>query len=191
MPPSHIAILDLEWTSWEGAHARNYSKPGEHQEIVQFGLLKLVDDDDLTVIDSLELFVQPRINPDLSDYFIDLTGITQATVDEKGVPFETALQRFQHFLGNDTEAVCSYGSDGDVVRKNCSYNDITWPFSDNFFRNVCGMVCEYLGVPDHHYYSGELWKAFGFPSPGVAHQALNDCHNLAESLRILRRMGRF
>jgi len=47
MPPSHVAILDLEWTSWEGAHARNYSNPGEHREIVQFGVLKLIDDDDL------------------------------------------------------------------------------------------------------------------------------------------------
>jgi len=191
MASSHIAILDLEWTSWEGAHARNYSHPCEHREIVQFGLLKLIDDDDLPVIDSLELFVQPRINPDLSNYFIELTGITQATVEEKGTPFETAFQRFQDFLGDDTASVCSYGRDGAIVRMNCNYNDIHWPFHNDIFHNVCGLICEYLGVPNHKFYSGDLWKAFGFPCPGAAHDALNDCHNVAEALRILRQAGRF
>jgi len=191
MPPSHIAILDLEWTSWEGAHARNYSYPGEHREIVQFGVLKLIDDEDLPVIDSMELFVQPRLNPILSDYFSELTGITQAIVDEKGMPFMAALQQLRHFLGDDTESVCSYGRDGAIVRLNCNYNDIPWPFHNDLFRDVCGLICEYLGVPEHSYYSGELWKAFGFSCPGAAHDALTDCHNVAEALRILRRAGRF
>ena len=75
--PDIFAIMDLEWTSWEGAHQRQWSGPGEEMEIVQIGALKIKDDETLTETDSFDVLVTPRINPGLSDYFIQLTAITR------------------------------------------------------------------------------------------------------------------
>ena len=71
-----FAIMDLEWTSWEGASQRRWSGPGEEMEIVQIGALKLRDDETLTETDILDVLVTPSIDPDLSDYFIQFNGIT-------------------------------------------------------------------------------------------------------------------
>ena len=71
-----FAIMDLEWTSWEGASERRWSGPGAEMEIVQIGALKLRDDETLTETDTLDVLVTPSIDPDLSDYFIQFNGIT-------------------------------------------------------------------------------------------------------------------
>lgn len=42
-------------------------------------------DGELLIVDRLKLTVKPRLNPVLSQYLIDLTGITQQEVDEEGV----------------------------------------------------------------------------------------------------------
>ena len=71
-----FAIMDLEWTSWEGASERRWSGPGEEMEIVQVGALKLRDDETLTETDTLHVLVTPRIAPDLSDYCSQFNGLT-------------------------------------------------------------------------------------------------------------------
>ena len=56
-----FAIMDLEWTSWEGASQRRWSGPG--MEIVQIGALKLRDDETLTETNTLDVLVTPSIDP--------------------------------------------------------------------------------------------------------------------------------
>ena len=48
--PDIFVIMDLEWTSWEGAKKRQWSGPGEEMEIVQIGALKLRDDETLRIL---------------------------------------------------------------------------------------------------------------------------------------------
>ena len=79
-----IAVYDLEYTSWEGAHQRDWSGPGEHMEIVQIGAVKLDGGKELKEIGGFEILVRPSINPRLSDYFTGLTGIEQADIDGNG-----------------------------------------------------------------------------------------------------------
>jgi len=65
--PETFIIYDTEYTSWEGAHARGWDGPGEEKELVQIGAIRVQN---FKEVDALLLYVQPRINPDLSDYFI-------------------------------------------------------------------------------------------------------------------------
>src|SRR6185436_17519590 len=102
-------VFDTEYTSWEGAQARNWSGPGEYREIVEIGAV-LIDTKDFSEIDFIDLYLRPAKNPKLSDYFIELTGITQETVDTKGMNFRDALKRFAEW--SKEYQFYSWGNDG-------------------------------------------------------------------------------
>src|ERR1700744_5659663 len=79
-----LTVFDLEFTAWECSMASHWLRPGEFKEVVQIGALKL-DAGDFTVLDQLDILVRPRINPRLSPYFEELTGITDSQVQSRGV----------------------------------------------------------------------------------------------------------
>ena len=58
----------------------NWSRPNEYREIVQIGAI-LVEVKQFTEIDHINLFVKPNKNPILSEYFTNLTGISQKDID--------------------------------------------------------------------------------------------------------------
>lgn len=185
-----IAVLDLEWTSWEGAWQRRWQGPGEEMEIVQIGAITLTDDAALAETGALDVLVTPGINPTLSDYFVRLTGITQARLDAEGVDFKTALDRLVQFLAG-VRAVWSYGADYEIIRRNCALNSLAFPFDDRLFRNARKLIGDATGIDTGRVFSSGLPEAMGFPQPGTAHQGVDDCRCIAEALRILRRQGKF
>ncbi len=192
MPASEaIAVMDLEWTAWEGSHARNWSGPGEQMEILQIGAIRLHNDEELSEIDSLDVLVKPRINPELSDYIIDFTGITQARLDAEGMSFAEALKRLVAFLGDDTETVYSWGTDFKVIKENCQLNDISFPLEDGLFNNARELLSRTVDGALNDVYSSGLPEAMGFLAPGTAHRGIDDCYCIAETFRILRKQGKF
>lgn len=186
-----IAILDLEFTSWEGARQRDWRGPGEEKEIVQIGAITLADDAALAETAALDVLVKPRLNPMLSDYFIALTDITQKRLDAEGVDFATALDQLGQFLGTDVRAVWSYGTDHTVIQRNCALNGLAFPFDVGLFRNARALIAGETGIDTASVFSSGLPEALGFPRPGTAHQGVDDCRCIAEALRILRRQGKF
>jgi len=185
-----IAVLDLEWTSWEGARQRRWQGPGEEMEIVQIGAITLTDDAALAETAALDVLVKPRINSRLSDYFVRLTGIAQAHLDAEGVDFATALDRLVQFLASVRE-IWSYGSDYKVIQRNCALNGLAFPFDDGLFRDARKLIGDATNVDTSRVFSSGLPEAMGFPRPGTAHQGVDDCRCIAEALRILRRQGKF
>lgn len=187
----NLAVMDLEWTSWEGARQRMWSGPGEEMEIVAIGLVLLADDAHLTELRSSEILIRPRLNPTLSEYFIDLTGITQQAVDARGQSFPDALLEMQQFIGPDVGAIYSFGTDGDTLEHNCQLNGIPSPFLPKLFLNARDIINPHLGDRASKMESGRLPEAMGFEAPGQAHNAVDDCRCIAEALRIIRGAGGF
>ena len=195
IPAGRIAVFDLEWTSWEGAQARNWSGPGEDQEIVEIGAVLLDGRETLREVGCFEALVRPRINPRLSDYFVRLTGIDQQMVDRDGVPFADALAAFGDFLGFGgggngkaaVAAVLSFGRDPEVLRHNCGLNGVRLPWPDRCFRNVRPVLAAFAGRPVDAVSSSDLPALLGFPAPAGAHRALGDARCIAEALRRWRR----
>lgn len=176
-----LAILDTEWTSWQGAITRNWSGPGEEMEIVEIGLILLSDNERLEEVGELNVLVKPRINPELSDYFIELTGIGQADIDTDGLDFSEALTMAAEFI--DGRTVYSFGDDGEVMAGNCRLNGLASPFEPASFVDIIPDVKAYLGEPTPpRLYSGGLPEIMDFP-----HRAVNDCRCIAEALRLMRR----
>ena len=66
----NIVVFDLEFTSWKGSLQRNWSKNGEHREIVQIGAVMIDLESNFKIINQFNCLVKPTINPYLSDYFV-------------------------------------------------------------------------------------------------------------------------
>ena len=189
--PENIAILDMEWTSWEGANIRGWSGPGEFPEIVEIGVISITNDETLTEIDALQVYVKPILNPILSKYFIDLTGISQRTVDKKGSTLHDALEKTRCFLGNKVRHIFSHGNDALIIKRNCVRLSIP-PLSEHYqFINIQDTIASFIGNNKKNYTSSDLPMLMGFQSPGNAHTAIADCRCVAQAMRIMRRSGKF
>jgi inhibitor of KinA sporulation pathway (predicted exonuclease) len=181
-----VVVFDLEFTSWPGAMARQWSGPGEHREVVSIGAVKLAAREGLPEIDHLLLLVRPRINPALSGYFMALTGLTQPRVDREGLTYAEALRRLAAFLGDDVVSVFSNGSDEQVLIENCQLAGLEFPFPRRLFRDLRGWLAAATGTPESAADTARLPGLMGFARQGRAHDALDDARVVAEALRRLR-----
>ena len=186
--PASFVLFDLECTTWEGAAQRGWSGPGEHREVVQIGavLTEIEGFRELTVFKTL---VKPKINPILSEYFINLTHITQEEVDQDGLDFPTFLQMLYGWCGDKYE-IYSFDSrvdgsrmfDRDVLMENCELLGIKFPFKAKRFHNINETFAQ------HGYkvkQSGAAPEAFGIKIPARPHDALNDVGGLLVALKVL------
>lgn len=174
---TEFVVYDLEYTSWEGAMARRWSGPGEHREIVQIGAVRL--DERFRELAAMEVLVQPRLNPVLSEYFIGLTGITQDRLQAEGTAPLVALQRLLEFAAPDLSLV-SNGCDGAIIAEN--YHLLGYP--DPFVGRTIDVHLQLLAASDRtRLFSCELPEVFDLPiDGGAAHTALADARCVAAAL---------
>jgi len=180
-----LAILDLEFTAWEGSWQRGWSEPWEWREIVQIGLLIVDAAQAYSMIEGTEVMVQPQRNPLLSMYFQKLTGITQAQLDSKGIYFSDALAQIQPYLDR-VDCVIFNGQDGQILRENCNFNGIPFPWPTLQMFNFRPLLAKALGVAPADLVSSTLPALAGLTNFGNPHTALDDCRAIAMSLATWR-----
>jgi DNA polymerase III epsilon subunit-like protein len=184
-----FVIYDLEYTSWPGAQDSGWTGPGEFREIVQIGALR-VDPATMQVVADFDALVRPVSNPELSDFFVDLTGITQAEVDDRGQDFADALDGFLKFC--DGAYALSYGNDMVIIGENLilQFPDdqaTTMPLPP--FVNIRPYLNKMIPATTP-LSAGRLREALGVTTDREPiHNALLDCHAILEVLRYLRREG--
>lgn len=178
-----VVVYDTEYTAWEGSQERGWSGPGEHQEIVQIGAVK-TDTLNFEILDELLLFVKPVKNPILSDYFVKLTGIAQAEVDEKGVAYADALQQFTEW--SEGLPLYSWGGDHEVMKKNAALIGVPFLIGDTRFFDA-REIFQRRGIAVNNYMSSTILRAFGREPILRAHNGLDDARNVVEALKELSR----
>jgi inhibitor of KinA sporulation pathway (predicted exonuclease) len=183
-----VTVFDLEYTAWDGSLARDWSEDWEHREIIQIGAVRLSAEDGLAEIARFDALVRPTINPNLSDYVIELTGITEAGLAATGMSFREALDRFAGFVGDRSVLLCN-GRDAAVLRENCDLNGVAFPFEETRCRNIRPQLAAALGIPESAARSGELPAKLGLPPAGEIHDAVADAVAIATVLRELRQRG--
>ncbi len=181
--PEHIILWDTEYTSWEGAQARDWGGPHEYRELVQIGAVRF-NTKTLTEGDYLLLFIKPEKNPMLSEYFIKLTGVTQEDVDTRGVSFAEASAQFQSWI-SDTPCY-AYGHDKHVLDLNYELHDVPNPYPEmpqQFFD--VREVFKTAGINTANFMSSTITEAFGVESPYRGHDAVGDARTIGEGLELL------
>lgn len=186
IPTGTIIIFDTEYTTWEGARERKWSGENEHREVVQIAAMK-VDVDDEKVLGEYSQLVRPRKNHEISDFFTELTHITQEEVDKEGRDFAEVYTEFLEWCGD--AAVYSYGSskasDGTILEENIKLYELDLAYDDSRYFNLRPLFAE-NGVDVSQYTSGELFKAFGLNLEGHVHNAMHDVNSLTQSLFALK-----
>lgn len=184
-----IVFYDTEFTAWEGSMANNWSAPGQHREIVQIGALRF-DLDRLEEMEEFLILVKPQKNPVLSDYFIELTGITNEAVAAEGLDFPEAYARFNDFIAGAPHAC--YGSDDFVVLENCAFNampDAPEVFSSFDIGPWFQTEGARFGVHARSN-SGSLARTVGAEIKAIQeHNALHDARSIAAAYRFMVQNG--
>ncbi|MBF0248002.1 MAG: exonuclease domain-containing protein [Alphaproteobacteria bacterium] len=183
-----VVVFDTEWTSWPGFMESGWKQEGRYLEIIQIGAVRLDAADGFRETDSFQIVIRPERNPTLSEYIIELTGITQEAVDTHGLTFAEGLARFEAFLDRSPTRLLVWGVDHEVIARNCRLHAIAFPrrFEDtlNMHRGFVDM-----GLIGHECYSSDLPARFGLACAEPAHDALGDSRALASVLRHLRARG--
>lgn len=182
-----IAILDLEYTAWEGSAQRCWSEPWEWREIVQIGMV-LVDAQTFTVQQGFEVLVRPERNPILSGYIVALTGITQERMEYEAVSFNAALHAVTP-LGDAVECIIFNGNDGQILRENCAFHGITAPWPDARMFNFRPLLAVSLKRQPDELTSSDLPALAGIHVTGHSHSALHDCQSIAGAFAAWRNAG--
>lgn len=122
--PNTVVIYDTEFTTWKGAMENDWGEDWQHRELVQIAAMRF-DIDNFKLLESFDYLIQPVKNPELSDYFTGLTGITNDDLNARAVTFEQAMIDYKAFLNGDRSY--SYGADDVVIRENAElYNSPDW-----------------------------------------------------------------
>ena len=184
--PDDFILLDVEYTSWEGAMARNWSNPGEHREIVQIAAIKIENRTDLKIVDQFSTLSKTLKNPILSDYFTKLTGITQLDLHQDGIAFPDAFAKLFQFATPQVRPIYTWG-DGDetALNETCVIHQIDFRrYFQQPFIDIRPVFAE-LGVETKNYQSGTVYKSVGATLSGKQHNALFDVLSMFEALRKL------
>ena len=129
-------------------------------------------------------YVRPVKNPRLSEFFTELTGISQEIVDGEGLTYSEALNRFAEWAGES--GLYCWGVDLEIMKKNADLVDIAFPLQLERKVDVRS-VFEAQGIATRDYNSSTIPKAFGEDPPPSAHDALNDARSIVQGLRALQR----
>lgn len=179
-------FFDTEYTTWPGAMENNWSLPGQHREIVQIATLRF-DLDRCVPLAELSVLSVPRVNPVLSDYFIDLTGITNEELARDGLPYAEAHQKLLGFIGRDPAA--SYGSDKVMVNETLALNGQPGDFDA---MNIAPWFHAHGAEMGLHakINSGRLAETLGIEIDKIQeHNALHDVRSIAAAYAFLRDKG--
>ncbi len=187
-----IVVFDTEYTTWEGAQDRRWLGENEYKEIIEIAAIKAIVQD-VEVAEEFTLLIRPKKNPVLSEYCKSLTGISQEQIDQEGVDFQSALQKFLDFC--DRHPVISYGNDAGIIAENIILNradPLTFYGSKSpSFINIKHWIRAYDEKASTAN-SGNLWRSFGGLPPKKferEHHPLSDCYSILQAIKHMQEKG--
>ncbi|OEJ63840.1 exonuclease domain-containing protein [Magnetovibrio blakemorei] len=184
-----IGILDLEYTAWQGSAQHKWSRPMEWREIVQIGFLLVDAGAQFQECGAVEFLVNPQFNPILSDYFVELTGITQDSLKKEGLKLSDTLKTLSN-IGKSATSIIFNGSDGEVLRENCQLFDCKMPWNKQILFNFRPLLADTLQHNAESLVSSDLPRLARTHVEGRAHSALHDCRAIAAALSAWRQEGK-
>ncbi|KAG5835173.1 hypothetical protein ANANG_G00269320 [Anguilla anguilla] len=183
----YICVVDFEATCEEN------NPPDFLHEIIEFPMV-LVNTHTLEIEDSFQEYVKPETNSQLSDFCVQLTGITQETVD-KADSFSSVLQRAVAWL-QEKELGTKYKyavlTDGawdmsKFLNIQCRVSGIRYPQFAKKWINIRKSYGNFYKVPRTHTKLSSMLEKLGLQYEGRPHCGLDDSRNIARiALRMLQ-----
>jgi len=181
--PNNFIIYDLEYTAWEGSKKRNWGNFSEHKEIIEIGAILV--NHDFEEVGSFSKLIIPNKNPILSDYIVNLTGITNKMLSNKGVIFKQGYLEFLNFINKHANIAFAYGDDRNVLLANLKMNHMNHMNHMNnniIFKNIRPYIEHQLNIFENSIDSSALNTYLGIKKTGNAHRAIDDCRAILNGL---------
>lgn len=114
----YLLVLDFEATCWEKTNNSHFVRP----EIIEFSvvLYKIASNE---IVEQFQQYVMPTENYKLSEFCINLTGITQEQVDN-GIPIGTCLMLFSQWIKEQEQLHKIVLYKNSSIKGNCIF--VTW-----------------------------------------------------------------
>ncbi|KAJ3150514.1 3'-5' exoribonuclease 1 [Geranomyces michiganensis] len=188
-PFDYYLVLDVEATCIETPSGVPFKFGYYPNEIIEFPVV-VIDARTLTNAGVFHSYVRPTVNPTLSDFCKNLTGITQETVDAAD-DFPTVLARFERWMAQfstypfaNAVFVCDGAFDvRDFLRKQCQHSVINRPPYAIRFVDLRRLYVDFYQRTRTNL-AGML-SGLGMEFDGREHCGLDDATNIA---RIVVRM---
>ncbi|MGB8366116.1 MAG: exonuclease domain-containing protein [Rhizomicrobium sp.] len=182
--PSAV-VFDLEYTAWPGSMEQRWLRPGEHREVVQIGAVK-VDAGIFAETASFSRLTRPRLNPRLSPYFEELTGIGNGVLAAEGIDLAHAYRAFIAFA--DGAPLVSFGRDDLVLADNLGlYGIIDAPPLPAHINIVPWLKAQ--GIDPRGSHACDVARLAGAAFAGRRHDALDDARSVALGIATLVARG--
>ncbi|XP_063776111.1 3'-5' exoribonuclease 1 isoform X2 [Pseudophryne corroboree] len=183
----YICIIDFEATCEEGNDAEYV------HEIIEFPIV-LLNTRTLEVEDTFQRYVRPEIKTQLSEFCINLTGITQDVVD-KADTFPTVLQSVVNWI-REKELGTKYKyailTDGSwdmskFLNMQCHVSRIKYPRFAKKWINIRKSYGNFYKVPRNQTKLLMMLEKLGMSYNGRLHCGLDDSKNIARiAIRMLQ-----
>ena len=181
------ASLDTEYTSWKGSFERNWSYEWETKEIVQVGITFM--DENFDIDKTTCIYLKPQINNILSDYFMNLTGITQSRVDSaNNTIFD--IKNFILEISQEGYQFISWGPDLDIINQNIKLYERNSSVIKIEYIDMA-LLCEKLNICHEDLSSGTIYN-FLTQKPLINkknHDAASDSRQVSKALKFLLKSG--
>jgi 3'-5' exoribonuclease 1 len=162
-------VLDLESTCRDTP-----ADPGS-REIIEIGAIRL--DDSLSPDGEYNRFVRPIANPQLSQFCMDLTRISQSEVD-KADPFIVVFPDFLEWIGEGSYSIATWGEyDIKQIQIDCKRHSLKFPkrfskkhinvkecFAEKKHTRPCGMT--------------QALQMMNILPTGTHHRGIDDARNI-------------
>ncbi len=171
----NFIVYDLEATCWKGA------PPNDVQEVIEIGAVKLNGFGE--ELGSFNRFIRPKVNPHLSAFCRELTGIAQLQVD-RAEEFESVIDRFFEWgeIYEDDYLLISWGKeDKRLLRDDCLLHGL----DTDWLRPHLNLKNAYQSLKRLRKPTG-LQKTLtieGFEFDGSPHRAIDDAINTVKIFR--------
>ena len=174
-------IVDLECTCWA-----KQDPDMQFHETIEIGAVLL--DENFNITSEFNEFVRPTFFPNLSEYCLELTSITQRDVD-RAHKFPSVYTRFLEWSGDIDDLIfVSWGEfDLKQLQKDCSRNLVDFKLDNKKFINAKNKFASVL----KHKRCG-LQKAVRICQlefEGAPHRGINDAKMVAKVFKIIMEKG--
>lgn len=177
--PSFFLVIDLEATCSDDRIA----VPRSEMEIIEIGAV-MVDGETLEQVSEFQSFVRPVRTPQLTSFCSQLTGITQAAVDDAPLYKEALPGLVDWFTAYSGCLFCSWGAyDRRQFERDCEYHGIEYPF-DSGHLNLKDAYAGRRGLRRGRGLDRVL-EAEGIPFEGQHHRGIDDARNIAKLLPLI------
>ncbi|KAL9649897.1 hypothetical protein ABK040_011370 [Willaertia magna] len=182
----YLLILDFEATCEDG----DKSFPNE---IIEFPTIAL-NTKTLEIDCQFHNYVKPKINPTLTKFCTELTGIQQEWVD-KGETFKNCLTKHQQWLMeqfvNHGKSFC-FVTCGDwdlntMLKKQCEIDNISIP---SFYKQWINIKKEFTRIyKEKAYGMTSMLNYFKLELKGRHHSGIDDCLNITRVVQEILKQG--